>query len=219
MKGLTVLALISGQFSMVLAGRMPQREALTVLVGDHLGIESSAFKKAVALAREILGKAGLPMQWITCSASVSDGVSTYPCLKEIGTPDLVVRVLPKAVSGNPVPALSMGIAANDGGIGGHAYVYYDRVLRAGTFNNCDAYRVLGHAIAHEIGHLLGSAHSTSGIMGADWNRRTLADIRMDRGYLRFSPDQALRMRANVAARLLELQASRHSPILQAHQRN
>jgi hypothetical protein len=54
--------------------------------------------------------------------------------------------------------------------GNHAWVFYDRVLRADLDDNYVA-ALLAHAMAHEIAHLLQgiSRHSESGILKAHWS--------------------------------------------------
>jgi len=46
--------------------------------------------------------------------------------------------------------------------------------------------ILGHLMAHEVGHLLlgPNSHSSKGVMSFPWARRTLTD--MERGRLKFS---------------------------------
>jgi Putative peptidase family len=61
-------------------------------------------------------------------------------------------------------------------------------------------------MAHEIGHLLGNQHSTSGIMRGDWTLRALMDI--SRGYLLFNPKEGRRMQVNAAARVRPWRAAK-----------
>jgi hypothetical protein len=61
-------------------------------------------------------------------------------------------------------------------------------------------QILGHAIAHEIGHVLlrRDSHAAGGLMRSRWNRNDLRE--MSAGSLRFTPEEAERLRAGVVRR-------------------
>jgi hypothetical protein len=60
--------------------------------------------------------------------------------------------------------------------------------------------ILGHGMAHELGHLLlgTNSHSSSGLMRAHWTGEDLAMA--SKGNLRFSQEQSLRITNRLARR-------------------
>jgi hypothetical protein len=93
----------------------------------------------------------------------------------------------------------MGIALGDRhDVGGSAFVFRDRVTHVARERQQDVARVLGYAMAHEMGHLLlpYPAHSTNGIMRAEWNGDDLRHIAD--GSMLFTPAQATLIRAQAA---------------------
>jgi hypothetical protein len=88
----------------------------------------------------------------------------------------------------------------DGGFGLVANVFAQRVQEA-TFFRAPQGVILGHVIAHELGHLLlGEARHSAGdgIMHIPWKAKELQ--RVEQGVMFFLPQQAEKLRAKVFAR-------------------
>ena len=76
-----------------------------------------------------------------------------------------------------------------------ANVFMNRVTEQAAVGELSASRMLGHAIAHEIGHLLlgHNSHSPGGIMVAPWSKQDL--WRMSKGDLLFTHQEIARIQA------------------------
>ena len=81
-----------------------------------------------------------------------------------------------------------------------ATVYVDRVASVARGAGIDARRVLGLAIAHEIGHVLldSNSHAASGLMRADWSRIELR--RTDRAAWAFLEAEVAYLRSSAEER-------------------
>ena len=71
-----------------------------------------------------------------------------------------------------------------------ANVFMNRVTEQAAIGEFSVSRMLGHAIAHEIGHLLlgDNSHSPGGIMVAPWSKQDL--WRMSKGKLLFTHQES-----------------------------
>ncbi len=77
-----------------------------------------------------------------------------------------------------------------------AYIFYSRIETMAADGDASLSDILGHAMAHEIGHLLlGPSHSPVGIMRPEWNRKDLESAA--RNQLSFTPQHMELLRASV----------------------
>jgi hypothetical protein len=180
----------------------PSGGELQVRVYNYARVPTAPLARAQAIAGGILRRAGIETTWLDCPLTQEEIRQKPACDTSFGAEDLVLKIVPEAMS-EPLnlPANSFGRAVFTEEHGGNtAYLFYDRVKSLAASGVCDAGVLLGHAAAHEIGHLLlgTPAHSASGIMRARWQPDELAQAA--RGRLTFSAAQAARMRAELHAR-------------------
>ena len=114
---------------------------------------------------------------------------------------VVVRLLPKPRDVLRSTTLGEALACEPGAEMCIAQVFLDRVIERTAVGALSLEQVLGHAMAHEVGHLLlgSNSHSLRGLMRGKWSPEDLQ--RAAKGDLLFTPEQAKRMRGNVIARL------------------
>jgi len=124
--------------------------------------------------------------------------------------EIYVNIVPQATEGLGLLSNALGIAPGAGRNRGRLYVCYDRVewlyrkqvagtARGKTARSATTAQILGYAMAHEIGHLLGlDAHSDLGIMSVAWGPTDLLNLAY--GDLAFNPQQAALIRSEVELR-------------------
>jgi len=145
-------------------------------------------------ASRIFMAAGLEIHWVDCIAG-QENVPFAGCPPPHSPTRLDLRIVQ---GGRKVKEDSFGVAfLSPDGTGTYIDVFYDAVEKLHHESNASPGRLLGHVMAHEIGHLLIGfhAHSNWGIMCPVWGRRELRSMEM--GSVFFTGDQARRMRTRL----------------------
>jgi hypothetical protein len=81
----------------------------------------------------------------------------------------------------------------------NVWIFYPRVRAYSADLGMQASQLLGHVIAHEVGHLLLplGAHSLAGVMRPEWDTKQVKSAA--KGLLTFTPDQAVLIRERLQA--------------------
>jgi hypothetical protein len=164
------LSLLAGIF---FAGAIGGAQPLTVIVHNYADVGVPMLERAQREAARILGTAGAEVKWVNCR----NNVETSPlCGKRPDSTELVLDLLPAGTSrrGTSEGALGYAIPPKSSTFGSYAGVLFDRVERL-SVRSVSKSVVLGHAMAHELGHLLLEPgwHAPSGIMMSEWHRKEL----------------------------------------------
>jgi hypothetical protein len=197
--------------AIVLRGE-PQKTGLSIDIHiyNYAGISDYALAQAEQETARIYQRVGISMIWRNCPLNEAELARNTTCDLP-GTPTIItLRLLSNAMAQTfPVGSDTFGFALLPvyGGFGVLANVFADRVRELAADE--EVHRViLGHVIAHELGHLLlgEDGHPAgTGIMHVPWKTKELQ--RAKQGVMYFLPGQTEKIRAQVLARTVSSDAS------------
>ncbi len=189
----------------------PTNPRIGLRIYNYAHIPQALLTRAEGEAAAILHRAGVETDWVDCPLSAAE-LDRFPgCRQPMSSSDFALRILPDAMTSKaPASGDALGFAlpcaAADTGC--YANIFYDRVASSATEGELSAYQILGHAMTHEIGHLLlgSDSHSRTGIMRAHWNPRDLRMIATSS--LDFTPAQRELIRAALQMRMRSSELAR-----------
>jgi hypothetical protein len=155
-----------------------------VLLMDQAEVPPVTRQRAQDVATRVFHLAGLALIWVdagTCQARC-----------------LTVRIVTQPVSAKSRNPHMLGVAPSMPEARGiNLWVFYPRIRAYSVELGMDASQLLGHVIAHELGHLLlpYGSHSLAGLMRPIWD---LPQVRAaTAGLLTFTPDETALIRARL----------------------
>jgi hypothetical protein len=175
---------------------------ITIRIRNYAQVKPSVLNQATKAASDIFRGAGVDSVWVECSV----GQTFLPdssCSNPVTPLDLVLNLLPRSRTQNlhlrdEVLGMAMETTAQD--FGAFASVFYDSVELCAAHRGLDLSHLLGHVIAHELGHLLlgANSHSGHGVMRACWSGKEL--VAAGQGGLSFSASEQHRLQTVLTAR-------------------
>ncbi len=175
---------------------------INVRIYNYAAVPEQRMARTQRHAAMVFTKVGLDPIWLDCRLSSAEPIKDAACEEPLRPTDIVLRILPRkmaarlgvkhAICGFALPAKKLGF--------GTATIFHQRVdelVSQGSFSvdrNSAQALVLGHIIAHEIGHLLlgKGSHASRGLMSFPWNKKELKEAAW--GGLAFTRGQTRRVR-------------------------
>jgi hypothetical protein len=183
---------------------------LILRVYNYARIDPVSLASSEKVAAAVFQNVGVAIVWVDCPLSQVQSARYPACQEGMGTTDLVLKIIPhymamKLEAQNEPLGIAKPCPESEPAC--ELSVLYYRVDELAT-RGYRADRILGHVIAHEVGHVLGSGHSDVGIMRGEWSRYDLQRISWGL-LLDFTDDQSRQLRSAVLRR-----AQPHQPAAQ-----
>lgn len=173
---------------------------VTVRAYDYAKLSSRIRMQTASVAGSILRKAGIRLVWLDCPMEAS--AESTVCDGPLGPTDLVFRFLQRGANTPAVFRRShCGFATrDDSGRGAFASVFVDCLKDLPAAGPLSAGVILGHLVAHELGHLLlpSERHYPSGLMRANLRQAEWKQAAI--GALVFTREQGASIQAEIQAR-------------------
>jgi len=164
---------------------VPAQPRITITLFDIAGLRQEIREAMKTETSRIFLAAGVELGWVECEIA-GQPVNLVECAQPLSPTRLMLQLVPGMNKTNPKAS---GLAVLQGGSSFFACLYPERVSELSRDTNWEFGDLLGHAAAHELGHLLlrSSAHSPAGVMRARWETEDLR--RLSHAGLIFLPGQ------------------------------
>lgn len=185
-----VLAAVTG-LGLPAAAAEPQT-TIALHASDQAGVPADVMRHAQQEVSRIYRSVGVDVVWDAAVAGTETGAAPVR--------HLYLMIVPASTANKlAISRSALGVAVTSPTSRGRlAYILYNRIESFAGTTHTDVALVLGHTLAHEVGHLLLPAgHSATGLMRANWDTEDLAQAA--RGWLLFSPEEAATIRTRLAA--------------------
>ena len=173
-----------------------ERPKITIAVYNRSKMRTSILAAGQSVAQEVLRRASVESIWITCP--VPNSPEANPECSQPPNPNRLNLTVVPHWAGRALTSDTLGLALEgEIGFGSYCYVFQERVDELAAAAHISPGRLLGSAMAHEIGHLLkgSNSHSPQGLMSGHWYANELRDAAM--GSLNFTADDAVLMRTRL----------------------
>ncbi len=201
--------LLAGKVDSGVSGTDPVHP-LTLRVYNYAGVDRGILERGRLETERIIRQVGVEASWLDCPTSAVEMAANRSCAGSPEANHLILNLLPHSMSkkyGFSRGIFGFALPTATGEPGTKISLFFKRVLDlayhggVGTgFENAQA-TILGHVMAHEIGHLLlgPDSHGSSGIMSFPWGKRTLTQ--MERGRLLFTDEEGAHIRIELLRRI------------------
>jgi hypothetical protein len=198
MKNLACIVLVVSQIATA--------TTLDVHVYHSPGVQASVLAEAHDLLARILRVSGIELRWRPGPATSPEALRVvFPEPARPGRERELVCAARREIAllivdgvGGATTPTALGYANPLAPEGVNATILYRRVIEAGNEHGVPIGTLLGHAMAHEIGHVMlrSSGHAKNGLMAGDWDSAQFQRVRS--GGLFFKRDEAERIKGSIA---------------------
>jgi hypothetical protein len=177
---------------------------ITVFVYNYAAISPADLAKTKAEAARIFGRGGIEIEWLDSPLSPREAALFPACDVPPGPTRLAIRILPRPMAERLGPrpdSFGFALHPSDGNFAMVANAFAHRAGEMARSHRLGRGVLLGHIVAHELGHLLlgANSHSGAGVMRDSWHARELE--RIAQGTMEFSAGEARRMQTSIRARI------------------